>query len=120
VQLVFLFGSAADPSVPSPRDLDLAVLTEPPLPLDELLRLRADLVAQISAPLDLVSLNDAPPTLAREIVDGGRCLYARDPDDEVAFVTRTRARFWDFRHYRNEQWRLAGERLQERLSGTQA
>src|SRR3989304_4113294 len=48
------------------------------------------------APIDLVSLNDAPIVLAHEVVEGGRCLFARDDDIETEFVTRTRTRFWDF------------------------
>ncbi len=102
------------------RDVDVAVLTDPPLSLDALVRRRADLVAATGAAIDLVSLNEAPIVLAHEIVDGGRCLYARTPDAETEFVTRTRARYWDFKPYRDEQWRLAGERLAERRGGPQA
>ena len=39
-------------------------------------------------------------------------------DMETEFVTRARARYWDFRPYRDEQWRLAGERLAERQLGS--
>ena len=73
----------------------------------------------MSLPIDLVSLNEAPPVLAREIVDRGRCLFSTDADVEIDFVTRARARYWDFRHYRDEQWRLAGGRLKDRLGGSQ-
>lgn len=75
---------------------------------------RADLVRRVPIPIDLVSLNDAPIVLAHEVVDFGRCLYVRDPAVETEFVTRTRARYWDFEPYRDEQWRLAGERQRER------
>src|SRR3989449_10749658 len=51
---------------------------------------------------------------SHEIVESGTCLYARTADAETEFVTRARARYWDFRPYRDEQWRLAGERLAER------
>jgi hypothetical protein len=44
-------------------------------------------------------------------------LFARDPDVETDFVTRARARYWDFKPYRDVQWRLAGERLAERRVG---
>jgi hypothetical protein len=117
VQLVYLFGSAADPAAPRPRDIDLAVLTDPPLSLDELMRQRADIVLAGVVRIDLVSLNDAPIVLAHEVVESGRCLYARDPAVETDFVIRTRARYWDFQPYRDEQWRLAGQRQQERLVG---
>ncbi len=118
VVLVYVFGSAAAPERPLARDVDLAVLTAPPLSLDQLMRLRADIVDATRAPIDLVSLNDAPIVLAREVADTGRCLYARTPDAEVDFTTRARARYWDFKPYRDAQWRLAGERLAERQGGS--
>lgn len=118
VRLVYLFGSAADEKRPRVRDVDLAVLTEPALLLDELLRLRADVVAAAGGlPLDLVSLNDASIVLAHEIADTGRCLYARSPDVETEFVVQARSRYWDFKPFLEEQWRLAGERLEERRRG---
>ncbi len=120
VLLVYVFGSAAHRDRGTVRDVDVAVLTDPPLSLDALVRRRADLVAATGAAIDLVSLNEAPIVLAHEIVDAGRCLYARTPDAETEFVTRTRARYWDFKPYRDEQWRLAGERLAERRGGPQA
>ena len=118
VVLVYVFGSAVAPERPGARDIDLAVLTAPALSLDELMRLRADLVDATRAPIDLVSLNDASIVLAHEVADSGRCLYASTPDAEVDFVTRARARYWDFKPYRDAQWRLAGERLAERRRGS--
>ena len=120
ILLVYLFGSAVRRGAARPRDLDVAILTTSPLSLDALVRLRADLVGETGAPVDLVSLNGAPIVLAHEIVESGVCLYARTPDVEVDFVTRTRARYWDFEPYREAQWRLAGERLAERAGGPPA
>jgi len=117
VRLVYLFGSAADVERTTVRDVDLAVLTEPPLSQDELLRMRADLVLATEPVIDLISLNDAPVVLAWEVADSGRCLYARDADAETEFVTRARTHYWDFKPFLDEQWRLAGERLQERRRG---
>jgi len=74
VQLVYVFGSTAATSR-HPRDVDLAVLTDPPLSLDELMRTRADLVDAIRAPIDLVSLTEASIVLAHEVaVSGWRAL----------------------------------------------
>ena len=117
VQLVYLFGSAADPSRTVVRDVDIAVLTKPALRFDELLRIRADLIAVTGVEIDLVSLNDAPVVLAHEVADSGRCLYARNADVELEFVTRARARYWDFKPFLDAQWRLAGERLRQRERG---
>lgn len=118
VELVYLFGSAADDGRCDAGDVDIAVLTEPPLALDELMRLRADLIAITGAGIDLILLNDASVVLAHEVADSGRCLYARTPDLEVDFVTRARSRYWDFKPFLDEQWRLAGERLEARRNGS--
>jgi predicted nucleotidyltransferase len=120
VQLVYLFGSAADPGRKLVRDVDLAVLTDPALSLDALMRLRADIVVAAGTPIDIVSLNDAPIVLAHEVATTGTCLYARDADIETAFVTRAHARYWDFKRFLEEQWRLTGERLEERRRGSQS
>jgi predicted nucleotidyltransferase len=117
VRLVYLYGSAADASRPTARDVDLAVVCRPRLGLDDLMHLRADVVAAAGAPVDLIALDDAGVVLTWEVTETGRCLFARDPDDEVAFVTRARARYWDFKPFLEEQWRLAGERLAERRRG---
>lgn len=119
VRAVFVFGSAADPEVAGVRDVDLAVWSEPPLGLDELMRLRADLVTAVGGPFDLISLRRASPVLAREVVEHGVCLYADPPELETEIVVRSRARYWDFKPYLDEQWRLAGERLEERRRGAQ-
>jgi hypothetical protein len=118
VRLVYVYGSAADPGRAHARDVDLAVLTDRPLTLDELIRLRAEVVQDVRVNVDLVSLNEAPVVLAHEVVEGGHCLYARAPELETDFVTRTRARYWDFKPLRAEQWRLLGERLEERRRGS--
>jgi predicted nucleotidyltransferase len=115
IRLVYLFGSAARPGPVAPRDLDLAVLAQPALEAAEILQLQGTLQERLAVPVDLVSLNDAPIVLAHEIVEGGRCLYARSPDDEVELVTRTRMRWWDWLPVREAQWRASGERLEERL-----
>lgn len=117
VELVYLFGSAVDPEQTVVRDVDLGVLTRPPLAANDLLRLRADVVTAVGVPIDLVSLNRAPVVLAHEVVEHGRCLFARTPELETEFVVRTRARYWDFKPFLETQWRYAGERLRERRRG---
>jgi predicted nucleotidyltransferase len=118
VRLVYLFGSAARSAEGPSRDIDVAILTDPPLSLDELMRLRAQIVEGMGAPIDLVSLNHASIVLAWEVAETGLLLFAATPDAETEFVTRARAHYWDFKPYREEQWRLAGERLEERRRGS--
>ena len=114
VRLVYVFGSATRPAAEVVRDVDLGIASEPAITGDELDRVRADLVLATGVPIDLVSLGEASVVLSREIADTGQCLYAAGPDDEVAFVTRARARYWDFKPFLDEQWRLSGERIEER------
>lgn len=90
---------------------------EPPLSPDDLRALRADLVNLTHCRIDIVDLDDASVVLAWEIADSGECLFSRTPDDELDFVLRARSRYWDFKPYLAEQWRLAGERLEERKRG---
>jgi len=73
VQLVFLFGSAADLQRASVRDVDLAVLSAPSISFDELQECRADLMKDGAVGIDLLSLNDASVVLAHEVADTGRC-----------------------------------------------
>jgi predicted nucleotidyltransferase len=116
VRVVYLFGSAARPGALAPRDLDIAIAAHPPLGLAERLQIQGRLQEALpGVPVDVVSLDDAPIVLAHEIVEGGRCLYARSPEDETELVTRTRMRWFDWLPVRARQWEAAGERLEERL-----
>jgi predicted nucleotidyltransferase len=117
VRLVYLFGSVADATCADAGDVDLALLTDEALAQEEILRLRADLVEATKAPIDLLSLNRAGVVLAHEVAESGRCLYARDVGEETDFVVRSRARYWDWRPFRDAQWIAAGARLEERLRG---
>jgi predicted nucleotidyltransferase len=115
VRVVYLFGSAARSASIPPRDLDLAVCVRPALSLAELLGLQGKLQEAVDVAVDLVSFDEAPIVLAHEIIEGGRCLYARSPEDETELVTRTRMRWWDWLPVREQQWRASGERLEARL-----
>jgi predicted nucleotidyltransferase len=117
VRLVYLYGSAARAGEARVRDIDLAILTDPALSLEELMRLRADLVQAARTEVDVVSLNVAPVVLAHEVVDAGQSLYANPAEIQTDFVTRARACYWDFKPFLEEQWRLAGERLEHRRRG---
>jgi predicted nucleotidyltransferase len=115
VRLVYLFGSTT--SRPG-RDVDIAVVSDPPIPFDELLRVQGELAEATRAPLQLVSMDTAGVVLRHEVADTGVCVFARSPDDDTEFVTRARARYWDFKPYLDEQWRLAGARLAARQGGS--
>lgn len=117
VRLVFLFGSTVDPDRPFVRDVDLAVLTNP-MDFWDLMRLQAQTSLAAHGDFDLVWLNEAPPVLAREVTFG-KCLYADPPELETEFVTRAQMKYLDWKWYLHEQYRISGERLEERLRGLQ-
>lgn len=117
VQLVYLYGSAVDATRSEVGDVDLAIACRPSVAFEDLMRLRADAVAAAGAPIDLIALDEAGVVLTWEVAETGRCLFARDPDVETEFVTRARARYWDFKPFLEAQWALAGERLAERRRG---
>ena len=118
VRAVFLFGSAVSAEA-EPRDVDLAIQTCGSIEPERLEQMRSETAKVAGGPIDLVFLNEAPVVLAHEVAETGRCLFARDPDAEVEFVTRARARYWDFKPFLEEQWRASGERLEERRRGPQ-
>ncbi len=118
IKLIFLFGSAADPDRKVPvRDVDLAVWMDPPLEFGDFLALRAGAVEAAGGEIDLVSLNEAGVVLVHEVAETGICLHADPPERATEFVCRAIMRYLDFKPFLKEQWRLAGERLEERLRG---
>jgi predicted nucleotidyltransferase len=119
VKLVFLFGSAADPERTLPvGDVDLAVLIEPPLDFWELLRLREQVAEAAGGEIDLVPLNEAGVVLAHEVAETGVCLHSEPPGRADEFVCRAIMRWLDFKPFLREQWRILGERLEERRHGS--
>lgn len=114
VKLVFLFGSAVDPDRKSVGDVDVAILTDRPLGLYELLDLKADVAQAAGGEVDLVLLNGASVVLAREVAVTGRCLHADPPELETEFVTRSNMEYLDFKWYLDQQWKILGERLEAR------
>jgi predicted nucleotidyltransferase len=118
IKLIFLFGSAADPDRKIPvRDVDLAIWMDPPLEFGDFLTLRAGAVEAAGVEIDLVSLNEAGVVLVHEVAETGICLHADPPERATEFVCRAIMRYLDFKPFLKEQWRLAGERLEERLRG---
>lgn len=117
VRLVMLFGSTADASRSSVRDIDLAILTDLELELWELLRLRAQLVEKAGAGIDLVPLNRAGIVLSWEVATSGCCLYAADRDIETDFITRAKMRYFDFKPFLEAQRASSRERMEIRARG---
>lgn len=91
---MYLFGSHARDAAhrESDVDVDVAVLldrgiyADPVARFDVRVRLATELGAALGRETDVVVLNDAPPLLARRIVDHGRRLLCDDEGSDRAFV----------------------------------
>lgn len=116
VRVVYLFGSAADADATRARDVDLAVATEPRMGTLALLDFHPAVTKVAGGAVDLVSFHDAGAVLGKEIVDHGRCLFTRTPDDEVEVVTRARMRYLDFKPFLAVQQQAIAGRRAERLA----
>jgi predicted nucleotidyltransferase len=114
VRLVYVSGSVEDPGRQKVRDLDLAILARPPFSFDEVLKLGAELAREAGVRVDLVSLDDAPPTLRYEIITGGRCLFARDEREQAEFELGSLSRFLDFQPFRRVQREYLRARVEKR------
>ena len=90
VACAYLFGSRGEEREHRESDVDVAVLLDRSLTrrqrFELQLRLATDIIAALHVnEVDVVVLNEAPPLLARRIVQEGRLVYCRDPETEHAF-----------------------------------
>lgn len=63
-----------------------------PLPPEALFEAVQDPAVALRRDVDLVDLARAPGVLRAQVVAGGRCLHAADPDAVAAFEQRCRGR----------------------------
>lgn len=98
----YLFGSHAEGRVHRGSDVDVAVLLDRSMAETERARfdVRLRLAAALGAALhrndiDVVVLNDAPPTLARAIVTKGRAVFCRNRGADHDFIRTTLLRAAD-------------------------
>ena len=102
VLAAYLFGSYAAGRAHRESDVDIALLLDrsthatPRSRFEARLRLIAELAHALHRnDVDVVILNDAPPTLARAILTKGRQVMCRDPEAAHAFVRTTLLRAAD-------------------------
>lgn len=98
ISVVYLFGSRARGDERAASDVDLGVLFgERPAPtLDgPVLDLESRLEVALGLPVQLVSLNDAPPDLAHRVLRDGRILFEADRSHRIRFEVRARNEYFD-------------------------
>lgn len=110
---VYLFGSHAADRAHAESDVDVGVLLDRAMypsardRFEQRLRLAADLVAALGGgAIDLVILNDVPPTLGRHVVTTGRRLFCSDPEADHAFVRDAQLRAADLAPFLRKMARL--------------
>lgn len=110
---VYLFGSHAAGRAHAESDVDVGVLLDRTMypsardRFEQRLRLTGDLGAALGrGEIDLVILNDAPPTLARRVVTAGRRLFCSDPEADHRFVRDVQLRAADLAPFLQKMGRL--------------
>jgi predicted nucleotidyltransferase len=97
----YLFGSRARRDADAQSDIDVAVLIDPALPPQDRfhlgLALASDLERRLGVSVDLVVLNDAPPSLAHRVVRDGVVILSRDERQRIRFEADVLRAYLDFR-----------------------
>jgi predicted nucleotidyltransferase len=110
---VYLFGSHAVHRAHRESDIDVGVLLDrvafpsEAARFDERVRLSAYLGAELGAPLvDVLVLNDVPPSLASRIVTRGVRVYCSSPEADHAFRRDVQLRAADLEPFLKRMRRL--------------
>ena len=100
IRASYLFGSRRRGGGSPQSDVDLAIQTDDTFTEEDLFDLRLDLSRAIgSSRIDVVWLNRADPVISFEVVQTGRCLLYRDPDELNEMERLIERRFWEYRLY---------------------
>jgi predicted nucleotidyltransferase len=106
VRLAYLFGSQARGDACATSDIDVAVWTDPPMPLTALGALAERLSQAAGGQIDLVDLRHASPLLCRQVVAEGEPLLVRDALQKLDFELDAVRRYEDTRPLRTAQQQL--------------
>ncbi len=107
VAAAYLFGSCASGRAGPLSDFDVAVLLKNSAKERDYFAVRLKLIALFSRhfknqKVDIVILNNAPPLLAMNCIDGSKILFESDHFSRIDFETRTTMHYLDrLPHERN-------------------
>lgn len=89
LRALYLFGSTAKGEAGPASDVDIAVMTRPPLAPLQRVNLAADLGVRLGCDVDVIDLATASTVLRSQVISTGRRLYcaAEDLADIEAFET---------------------------------
>lgn len=107
VLFAYVFGSYAKGRETAKSDLDIAVFFDKNLPKEKYRAVIGDLREELAHGLkaydkiDLISLNNAPPLLEREVVYEGKLLYISDSEAQAHYRAQAVSRWLDFEWHHN-------------------
>lgn len=114
---VYLFGSLAQERAHTLSDVDVAVVfvrgTEGETLFRRTLEIGARLEKALQAPVDVVTLNQAPPLLCFQVIKTGQLVLERDRTERCLFHMRAMNAYYDAKPYLDYQRAEAMRRIQE-------
>jgi predicted nucleotidyltransferase len=114
IAAAYLFGSVARGTHRPASDVDVAVLfetTPAPVLQGPRLRLEAELEALLKRPVQVVTLNDAPPDLVHRVLRDRCMLLDRDRSARIRFEVKARNEYFDLLPYLRRYRKLEPEHI---------
>ena len=100
VMAAYLFGSAVQNRLAADSDVDIGLLFETSPDGIQLLQLQEELTTVLRRQSDLVSLNEASPILAMQVLKHGEIVFERSERAVREFQVRTLFAYFDLKQVR--------------------
>lgn len=113
VTAAYIFGSYAEGIARPDSDLDLAVLLNK-IPRDTLeyrLKIMDDTKKVTCLNTEVIILNEAPRLLQFQIIQKGKVIFEREPDQRSLFEMNVASRYYDYKRYFDFHTRQLAERI---------
>ena len=119
VELAYLFGSAANGKMGVLSDIDIGVYLSGEMQKSGRNQKRLELIGKLTTALsnnriDLVIMNDTPPTLNFEIIKPIVPVFVKDEDMKVDVEQRIMSRYLDWKYHEDSLNRAFLKRVMER------
>jgi predicted nucleotidyltransferase len=117
IRFILLIGSQVTGKRGPMSDVDLAIYVDPEEYGNRAFHVHVEVGLLLSRKLkrddiDIVILNDAPPTLRFGAIKNGHILYIKDESEYEDYVVRTLSEYYDSSYFLNRQFQYARTALQ--------